>query len=167
MTPFALDLRKECAVSALAAEVLEEPKEPWMEMTCCKNCECEKTDHTDERHCLFAPMKFEAMTPQAYLEFLSRKMTELAGLQPPAPFKPNQLYPPGSPYTSPAFPDLSKHYDPAGFPTYNDNSTGPAPQFFEPSNVWNPYTSVKIANIVTSGSYTISNTTSLIGSIIT
>jgi hypothetical protein len=117
-----------------------------MEMSCCKNCECEKVDHTDEGHCLFAPMKFEAMTPSAYLEFLSRKMTELAGGTIPAtPFKPNQLYPPGSPYA----PLLKPAFQP-----YNDNSTAPYPQFYEPSMIWNPYTSVKIANIVTPSSYT-------------
>lgn len=97
MTPFELELRKDCAVAALCADVLEEPREPWMEISFCRNCEYEKKDHTDEGNCLFAPMKFEAMSPAKYLEFL---LPDLRKIYAPAEF-PSYLEPSyvSAPYT--------------------------------------------------------------------
>jgi hypothetical protein len=54
------------------------------EMSHCKNCECAKVDHADGVHCLFAPTKFEAMTPTEYFVFLTRKV-DVKNFMPPTP----------------------------------------------------------------------------------
>lgn len=52
-----------------------------MNIHVCKHCESEKVDHLDDGTCLFAPMKFTAMSQAEYFAFLVRPLAGNEALQ--------------------------------------------------------------------------------------